>query len=103
MLGDETVATREQLDVEPAGVGEMVKGDEEVLREAEDEVLLSDEEVLRQAVKLRSEEAGVEGARNTQVLFFSLLAVSFLFYLFRYCSNCSLTFLISHEILFKLI
>ena len=93
------MATREQLDVEPAGGGEMVMGDEEVLREAEDEVLLSDEEVLRQAVKLRSEEAGVEGARNTQVLLFCLLAVSF--YLFRYCSNYLLTFLIFHEILFK--
>lgn len=31
------------------------------------EVVMSEEDVLRGAVKLRSEEAGVEGARNTQV------------------------------------
>ena len=31
------------------------------------EVVMSEEDVLRKAVKLRSEEAGVEGARNTQV------------------------------------
>ena len=31
------------------------------------EVVMSEEDVLREAVKLRSEEAGVEGAKNTQV------------------------------------
>ena len=33
----------------------------------DNEVIMSEEDVLREAVKLRSEEAGVEGAKNTQV------------------------------------
>ena len=41
---------------------------EPVEEEEEEEVLmLTEEEVLREAVTLRSEEAGVESARNTQV------------------------------------
>ena len=41
---------------------------EPVEEEEEEEVLmLTEEEALREAVTLRSEEAGVESARNTQV------------------------------------
>ena len=45
-------------------------GDEhaEPVEEEEEEVLmLTEEEALREVVTLRSEEAGVESARNTQV------------------------------------
>ena len=53
MLGDEA-EIRAQSDVDTAVL-------------TEDEVLVTDEEALREAVKWRSEEAGVEGSRNTQV------------------------------------
>ncbi|XP_063681104.1 sister chromatid cohesion protein DCC1-like [Bolinopsis microptera] len=45
-------------------------GDEEEHSEPLEEVLLTEEEALREAVTLRSEEAGVEIARSTQVLYF---------------------------------
>ena len=40
---------------------------EEEEEEEEEVLMLTEEEALREAVTLRSEEAGVESARNTQV------------------------------------
>ena len=39
----------------------------EPVEEEEEVLMLTEEEALREAVTLRSEEAGVESARNTQV------------------------------------